>query len=72
MTPGVSINPGDCTAIKAPTKGITILIADDSRIYRRLLEDTFADQRYSLHSAKSGGEAMLFFAEHQSDLVITD
>jgi diguanylate cyclase (GGDEF)-like protein len=58
--------------MKLPTKDIQLLIADDSRIYRRLLEDAFADQRYSILSAKGGVEAMLLFAEHQPDIVITD
>jgi len=49
-----------------------LLVADDSRIYRRLLEDTFAEQQYSMLFAKSGREAMHLFAEYKPDLVITD
>ncbi len=55
-----------------PGKDFKLLIADDSRIYRRLLEDTFAEQRYSLLFAKNGGEAMRLFGEYKPDLVIID
>jgi two-component system, cell cycle response regulator len=58
--------------MKVPLKLFKLLIADDSRIYRRLLEDTLSEQRYSTFFAKSGREAMDLFLEHQPDLVITD
>ena len=54
------------------SKDFTLLIADDSRIYRRLLEDTLAEQRCSLLFAKSGREAIRLFTEYKPDLVITD
>jgi two-component system, cell cycle response regulator len=55
-----------------PAKDFKLLIIDDSRVYRRVLEDTLSEQRYSTFFAKSGREAMNLFAEQQPDLVITD
>jgi len=49
-----------------------LLIAEDSRVYRRLLEGTFAKQRYCPLFAENGREAIQLFAHHQPDLVITD
>ncbi len=58
--------------MNAPSQDFKLLIADDSRIYRRLLEDTFTQHAYPMLFAKSGREAMYLFAEHKPDLVITD
>jgi two-component system, cell cycle response regulator len=55
-----------------PAKDFKLLVADDSPVYRKLLEDTLSEQRYSTLFAKSGREAMDLFAEQQPDLVITD
>lgn len=49
-----------------------LLIVDDSRIYRKLLEETFVHNLNPMLFAKSGREAMQLFAEHKPDLVITD
>jgi two-component system, cell cycle response regulator len=49
-----------------------VLVADDSRIYRRLVEDTLSEKQYALLFAKSGREAIDLFSEHQPSLVITD
>jgi two-component system cell cycle response regulator len=54
------------------TKDFKLLIADDSRVYRKLLEDTLSEQRFSTFFAKSGQEALDLFFEQQPDLVITD
>jgi two-component system, cell cycle response regulator len=50
----------------------TILIADDSPLYRRLVEQSFAETGHKIISAKNGREALKLFAEHQPELVITD
>lgn len=49
-----------------------ILVADDSRIYRKLVQDTLSEKQYALLFAKSGSEAIDLFSEHQPSLVITD
>jgi two-component system cell cycle response regulator len=56
----------------APAQDFKLLIADDSRIYRKLLEETFIQNPYPTVFARSGREAMDLFAEHKPDLVITD
>jgi two-component system cell cycle response regulator len=55
-----------------PANDFKLLIVDDSPVYRRILKDTLAEQRYSTFFAKNGLEAMNLFAEQQPDLVITD
>jgi two-component system cell cycle response regulator len=49
-----------------------VLVADDSRVYRRLVEDTLSEKQYALLFAKSGREAIDLFSLHQPSLVITD
>jgi diguanylate cyclase (GGDEF)-like protein len=49
-----------------------VLVADDSRVYRRLVEDTLSEKQYTLLFAKSGREAIDLFSEHQPSVVITD
>lgn len=49
-----------------------VLVADDSPIYRKLVEHTLSDQQYAVLFAKSGREALDLFSEHQPSLVITD
>jgi diguanylate cyclase (GGDEF)-like protein len=49
-----------------------VLVVDDSRIYRRLVEDTLSEKQYALLFAKSGREAIDLFSQHQPSLVITD
>jgi diguanylate cyclase (GGDEF)-like protein len=50
----------------------TILIAEDSPLYRRLLEQSFSDTGYSLICAKNGTEALRLYAEHRPEIVISD
>jgi diguanylate cyclase (GGDEF)-like protein len=51
---------------------ITVLIADDSPIQRKLVENTLSEEAYSVLFAKTGQEAMDLFAEHKPNLLITD
>src|SRR6266852_4379325 len=49
-----------------------VLVADDSPIYRKLVEHALAEKKYAVLFAKSGREAIDLFSEHQPSLVITD
>jgi diguanylate cyclase (GGDEF)-like protein len=50
----------------------TILVADDSAVYRKLVERTLELDCYSLVFAKSGRSALELFEKHRPSLVITD
>ena len=47
-------------------------MADDSAVYRKLVEQTLSESEYAVMFAKSGREAMDIFAKHRPSLVITD
>jgi PleD family two-component response regulator len=49
-----------------------ILAVDDSPIYRKLVEQSLSQERYTLLFAKDGREALDLFAKHQPAVVITD
>lgn len=49
-----------------------ILVADDSPIYRKLVEHALCDERYTVLFAKNGRQAVELFAQHQPALVVTD
>lgn len=51
---------------------IKILVADDSAVYRKLIEQTLSEKHYSLVFAKNGRETVKLFAEHKPALVIVD
>ena len=51
---------------------IRVLVADDSAVSRKLVEQTLSEKRYSLIFAKSGRETIDLFAEHHPALVIVD
>lgn len=53
-------------------EGFRVLVADDSPVYRKLVEQTLAEEPCSVLFASSGREAMTMFAEHRPSLVITD
>ena len=38
----------------APTQEFKILVADDSRLYRKLVEETLAQKEYAVSFAKNG------------------
>jgi two-component system, cell cycle response regulator len=58
--------------VQAGEQQIRVLVADDSAVSRKLVEQTLSDKRYSLVFAKSGREAINLFAEHHPTLVIVD
>jgi two-component system, cell cycle response regulator len=49
-----------------------ILVADDSPLYRKLVEETLGREEYVVCFAKNGREASNLLAEHHPALVITD
>src|SRR5689334_8117470 len=49
----------------------TVLVADDSAIYRKLVGDALAGQ-YEVLVAKNGQEATRLILEHQPAVIITD
>ena len=77
MTDILSLNRGD-TKIKntggpeQPPRILKILVADDSAIYRKLVEHTLADDNHNVVFAKNGREALELYAKHQPAIVITD
>jgi diguanylate cyclase (GGDEF)-like protein len=59
--------------MKAARRPITVLVADDSAVSRKLVEHTLYDEKqYSLVFAKSGRETLELFEEHSPHLVIVD
>ena len=48
------------------------MVADDSAIYRKLVERTLADDNHNVVFAKNGREALELYAKHTPALVITD
>jgi diguanylate cyclase (GGDEF)-like protein len=51
---------------------LKILVADDSPVYRKLIEETLSERTYEILFAKSGREALNIFAKHRPSIVITD
>ncbi len=58
--------------VDTAARDFKVLVADDSRVYRKLVEHTLSDKQYALLFAKSGREAIDLFSEHQPSIVITD
>ncbi|MFZ0999980.1 MAG: response regulator, partial [Candidatus Sulfotelmatobacter sp.] len=54
------------------SRDLKILVADDSPVYRKLVEQSLAPERYAVLFAKTGRQAMDLFVEHKPSLVITD
>jgi diguanylate cyclase (GGDEF)-like protein len=51
---------------------LKILVADDSAVYRKLVEQTLSDDNHKVIFAKNGREALDLYAKHAPALVITD
>ena len=47
-------------------------MADDSPIYRKLVERALSQEQYTVLFAKNGREAIDLFSKHQPALVVTD
>jgi two-component system cell cycle response regulator len=58
--------------VDAAAPDFKVLVADDSRLSRKLVEHSLSGQGYALLFAESGREAMALFSEHQPSIVITD
>jgi diguanylate cyclase (GGDEF)-like protein len=58
--------------LDAAASEFKVLVADDSPIYRKLVEHTLSEKQYAVLFAKSGREAIDLLSEHQPSLVITD
>ena|SRR6266542_830371 len=56
----------------ASPQDFKILVADDSLLYRKLVEETLAHEHYAVCFAKNGREASDLLAEQRPALVITD
>jgi len=54
------------------TQEFQILVADDSPLYRKLVEETLGREEYVFCFARNGREASDLLAEHHPALVITD
>lgn len=51
---------------------LKVLVADDSAVYRKLVEQAFREADFSIFFARSGREAIDLFAQHGPAIVITD
>lgn len=51
---------------------LTILVVDDSPVYRKLVQHTLQSERYTVLLAKHGNEALGLFVQHHPAIVITD
>jgi two-component system cell cycle response regulator len=58
--------------VQAGEQQISVLVADDSAVSRKLVEQTLSEKRYSLVFAKSGRESVALFEEHHPAIVIVD
>jgi len=54
------------------TEHAKVLVADDSPIYRKLVEYTLSSEGYAVVFAKNGREALELVADHRPAVVITD
>src|ERR1700687_1190042 len=58
--------------VDATARDFKVLVADDSRLYLKVVEETLSEKQHVVLFAKSGREAIDLFSEHQPSLVITD
>ena len=58
--------------MKTAEATIKVLIADDSAVFRKLVERTLEEKPYSLFFARNGQEAIDIFSRHNPELVIAD
>ncbi len=55
-----------------PDQTFHVLVADDSPVARKLIENALPPDRFFILRAKTGREALALFAEHSPGVVITD
>jgi diguanylate cyclase (GGDEF)-like protein len=55
-----------------PDHTFRVLVADDSPVARKLIENALPPDRFRILFAKTGHEALALFAEHSPGVVITD
>src|ERR1700756_1768681 len=53
-------------------KKVKIIVADDSPIYHKLVDQALEEQKYEIHWAKNGTEAIALFLKQRPSIVITD
>lgn len=58
--------------INSSSDPIKVLVADDSAVFRKLVEEALSNQRFQLLFAKTGREAMELLSSHDPALVIVD
>jgi two-component system, cell cycle response regulator len=51
---------------------LTVLVADDSSVFRKLIEQSLSGKNYNLLFAKTGRETLELFARHEPHIVILD
>jgi diguanylate cyclase (GGDEF)-like protein len=51
---------------------IKVLVADDSAVFRKLIENTLSSSQFALVFAKTGQEAVQLFREHKPPIAILD
>jgi len=59
-------------SLATPCNAIRVLIADDSPVYRKLIEHALSGNEYSLSFAKTGSEALGLFQQTSPAILITD
>src|SRR5690349_17239 len=64
-------SPAKASRIAAPEK-FKVMIADDSPVYRKIVEHALCAMPFDLIPASSGRQALQLFAEHRPDVVILD
>lgn len=62
----------ELTAKESSLENAKVVVADDSPIYRRLIEDSLAGEPYAVVVAKNGCEALGLLSEHRPAMLITD
>jgi diguanylate cyclase (GGDEF)-like protein len=67
-----SRTPASECRIDSTSPELKILVADDSLVYRKLVEQSLSQEHCTILFAKNGRQAIDLFAEHQPALVITD
>jgi len=68
----LGVDTGDAVKMNALSKEFTIVVTDDSPLYRTLVQETLAQEQYQVFTAKNGREALDLITEHRPAVVVTD